>query len=133
MGLGLPTVPCCRPVTMVTGLWAYPQCCVPACYHGNKGLGLPTVLCRACRHNNEGGVSLSPGSGLGVPGLTQGGLGGAPPFPSTQPPCCFPPPSGYHYVCLRNESNQPLCLPALLLHTEACDYVPDGHQGAGGG
>ncbi|GAB0201986.1 1-phosphatidylinositol 4,5-bisphosphate phosphodiesterase beta-1 [Grus japonensis] len=27
--------------------------------------------------------------------------------------------SGYHYVCLRNESNQPLCLPALLLHTEA--------------
>ncbi|XP_053908528.1 1-phosphatidylinositol 4,5-bisphosphate phosphodiesterase beta-3 isoform X2 [Cuculus canorus] len=36
--------------------------------------------------------------------------------------------SGYHYVCLRNESNQPLCLPALLLHTEACDYVPDGHQ-----
>ncbi|KAM6226122.1 LOW QUALITY PROTEIN: 1-phosphatidylinositol 4,5-bisphosphate phosphodiesterase beta-3-like, partial [Porphyrio hochstetteri] len=36
--------------------------------------------------------------------------------------------SGYHYVCLRNESNQPLCLPALLLLTEACDYVPHGHQ-----
>ncbi|XP_033927743.1 LOW QUALITY PROTEIN: 1-phosphatidylinositol 4,5-bisphosphate phosphodiesterase beta-3 [Melopsittacus undulatus] len=36
--------------------------------------------------------------------------------------------SGYHYVCLRNESNQPLCLPALLLYTQACDYVPQGHQ-----
>lgn len=101
---------------METKVWAYPQCCAG-----------PAAI------TTGGGVSLSPGSGLGVPGLTQGRLGGAPPFPSTQPPCCFPPPSGYHYVCLRNESNQPLCLPALLLHTEACDYVPDGHQGAGGG
>ncbi|XP_006861047.1 PREDICTED: 1-phosphatidylinositol 4,5-bisphosphate phosphodiesterase beta-3 isoform X2 [Chrysochloris asiatica] len=36
--------------------------------------------------------------------------------------------SGYHYVCLRNEANQPLCLPALLVYTEASDYIPDDHQ-----
>lgn len=36
--------------------------------------------------------------------------------------------SGYHYVCLRNEANQPLCLPALLIYTEASDYIPDDHQ-----
>nr|XP_056708762.1 1-phosphatidylinositol 4,5-bisphosphate phosphodiesterase beta-3 [Euleptes europaea] len=36
--------------------------------------------------------------------------------------------SGYHYICLRNESNQPLCLPALLVYTEAYDYIPDDHQ-----
>ncbi|XP_032090185.1 1-phosphatidylinositol 4,5-bisphosphate phosphodiesterase beta-3 [Thamnophis elegans] len=36
--------------------------------------------------------------------------------------------AGYHYICLRNESNQPLCLPALLVYTEACDYIPDDHQ-----
>uniref|UniRef100_A0A8C6R0J2 1-phosphatidylinositol 4,5-bisphosphate phosphodiesterase n=1 Tax=Nannospalax galili TaxID=1026970 RepID=A0A8C6R0J2_NANGA len=35
---------------------------------------------------------------------------------------------GYHYVCLRNEANQPLCLPALLIYTEASDYIPDDHQ-----
>ncbi|KAM8940000.1 1-phosphatidylinositol 4,5-bisphosphate phosphodiesterase beta-3 [Pelodytes ibericus] len=35
---------------------------------------------------------------------------------------------GYHYICLRNESNQPLCLPALLVYTEANDYIPDDHQ-----
>lgn len=45
-----------------------------------------------------------------------------------QPPC---PPAlpGYHYICLRNEANQPLCLPALLIYTEASDYIPDDHQG----
>ncbi|XP_051629721.1 1-phosphatidylinositol 4,5-bisphosphate phosphodiesterase beta-3-like, partial [Manacus candei] len=36
--------------------------------------------------------------------------------------------SGYHYVPLRNESNQPLLLPALLLLTQASDHVPHGHQ-----
>ncbi|XP_073904477.1 1-phosphatidylinositol 4,5-bisphosphate phosphodiesterase beta-3 isoform X2 [Castor canadensis] len=36
--------------------------------------------------------------------------------------------SGYHYVCLRNEANQPLSLPALLIYTEASDYIPDDHQ-----
>ncbi|XP_058717449.1 1-phosphatidylinositol 4,5-bisphosphate phosphodiesterase beta-3-like [Poecile atricapillus] len=36
--------------------------------------------------------------------------------------------SGYHYVPLRNESNQPLLLPALLLLTRACDHVPLGHR-----
>ncbi|XP_069064007.1 1-phosphatidylinositol 4,5-bisphosphate phosphodiesterase beta-3 [Pleurodeles waltl] len=35
---------------------------------------------------------------------------------------------GYHYICLRNESNQPLCLPALLVYTEVNDYIPDDHQ-----
>lgn len=44
--------------------------------------------------------------------------------------CTRPPaPAGYHYVCLRNEANQPLCLPALLIYTEASDYIPDDHQG----
>ncbi|KFO28451.1 1-phosphatidylinositol-4,5-bisphosphate phosphodiesterase beta-3 [Fukomys damarensis] len=36
--------------------------------------------------------------------------------------------SGYHYVCLRNEANQPLCLPALLIYTEASDYIPGDRQ-----
>ncbi|XP_064360053.1 1-phosphatidylinositol 4,5-bisphosphate phosphodiesterase beta-3-like, partial [Dromaius novaehollandiae] len=36
--------------------------------------------------------------------------------------------SGYHYICLRSESNLPLCLPALLVYTEAYDYIPDDHQ-----
>ncbi|XP_068854245.1 1-phosphatidylinositol 4,5-bisphosphate phosphodiesterase beta-3 [Aphelocoma coerulescens] len=36
--------------------------------------------------------------------------------------------SGYHYVPLRNESNQPLLLPALLLLTSATDHVPHGHR-----
>ncbi|XP_040184954.1 1-phosphatidylinositol 4,5-bisphosphate phosphodiesterase beta-3 isoform X1 [Rana temporaria] len=35
---------------------------------------------------------------------------------------------GYHYICLRNEINQPLCLPALLVYTEVNDYIPDNHQ-----
>uniref|UniRef100_A0A8C3S3D5 1-phosphatidylinositol 4,5-bisphosphate phosphodiesterase n=1 Tax=Chelydra serpentina TaxID=8475 RepID=A0A8C3S3D5_CHESE len=39
--------------------------------------------------------------------------------------------SGYHYICLRSESNQPLSLPALLVYTEANDYIPDDHQGTG--
>ncbi|XP_078394263.1 1-phosphatidylinositol 4,5-bisphosphate phosphodiesterase beta-1-like [Cetorhinus maximus] len=34
---------------------------------------------------------------------------------------------GYHYICLRNELNQPLLLPALFVHTEVKDYVPDTH------
>ncbi|KAM6161072.1 1-phosphatidylinositol 4,5-bisphosphate phosphodiesterase beta-3 [Erethizon dorsatum] len=36
--------------------------------------------------------------------------------------------SGYHYVCLRNEANQTLCLPALLIYTEASDYIPGDRQ-----
>nr|AAA03065.1 phospholipase C beta type [Xenopus laevis]CAA75861.1 phospholipase C beta type [Xenopus laevis] len=36
---------------------------------------------------------------------------------------------GYHYICLRNELNQPVCLPALLVYTEVNDYIPDDHQG----
>lgn len=35
--------------------------------------------------------------------------------------------SGYHYVSLRSESNVPLGLAALLVRTEASDYVPRGH------
>ncbi|XP_060711355.1 1-phosphatidylinositol 4,5-bisphosphate phosphodiesterase beta-3-like isoform X1 [Hemiscyllium ocellatum] len=34
---------------------------------------------------------------------------------------------GYHYICLRNELNQPLQLPSLFVHTEVKDYVPDTH------
>ncbi|XP_066064221.1 1-phosphatidylinositol 4,5-bisphosphate phosphodiesterase beta-3 isoform X5 [Chamaea fasciata] len=36
--------------------------------------------------------------------------------------------SGYHYVPLRSDSNQPLLLPALLLLTQVADHVPVGHQ-----
>ncbi|KAM3656093.1 LOW QUALITY PROTEIN: 1-phosphatidylinositol 4,5-bisphosphate phosphodiesterase beta-3-like [Ammospiza maritima maritima] len=36
--------------------------------------------------------------------------------------------SGYHYVPLRSDCNQPLLLPALLLLTRAGDHVPAGHQ-----
>ncbi|XP_048477116.1 alpha-actinin-2-like [Rhincodon typus] len=36
---------------------------------------------------------------------------------------------GYHYICLRNELNQPLQLPTLFVHTEVKDYVPDTHAG----
>ncbi|MGH0183654.1 UNVERIFIED_CONTAM: hypothetical protein FKN15_012604, partial [Acipenser sinensis] len=35
---------------------------------------------------------------------------------------------GYHYICLKNELNQPLMLPTLLVYTEAKDYIPDEHQ-----
>uniref|UniRef100_A0A8C3UHF0 Phosphoinositide phospholipase C n=1 Tax=Catharus ustulatus TaxID=91951 RepID=A0A8C3UHF0_CATUS len=36
--------------------------------------------------------------------------------------------SGYRYLPLRNESNQPLLLAALLLRTWAGDHIPQGHQ-----
>ncbi|XP_053140726.1 1-phosphatidylinositol 4,5-bisphosphate phosphodiesterase beta-1 isoform X11 [Hemicordylus capensis] len=32
---------------------------------------------------------------------------------------------GYHYICLRNERNQPLMLPAIFVYIEVKDYVPD--------
>ncbi|XP_067847250.1 1-phosphatidylinositol 4,5-bisphosphate phosphodiesterase beta-2-like isoform X2 [Heptranchias perlo] len=33
--------------------------------------------------------------------------------------------SGYHHIGLRNETNQPLTMPALFAHIEVKDYVPD--------
>uniref|UniRef100_A0A671NXZ6 1-phosphatidylinositol 4,5-bisphosphate phosphodiesterase n=1 Tax=Sinocyclocheilus anshuiensis TaxID=1608454 RepID=A0A671NXZ6_9TELE len=36
---------------------------------------------------------------------------------------------GYHYICLKNELNQPLLLSSLLVYTEAQDYIPNEHQG----
>uniref|UniRef100_A0AAX7SJ97 Phosphoinositide phospholipase C n=1 Tax=Astatotilapia calliptera TaxID=8154 RepID=A0AAX7SJ97_ASTCA len=36
---------------------------------------------------------------------------------------------GYHYINLKNELNQPLMLPSLLVYTEAQDYIPNEHQG----
>uniref|UniRef100_A0A665TNL2 1-phosphatidylinositol 4,5-bisphosphate phosphodiesterase n=1 Tax=Echeneis naucrates TaxID=173247 RepID=A0A665TNL2_ECHNA len=35
---------------------------------------------------------------------------------------------GYHYINLKNELNQPLLLPSLLVYTEAKDYIPNEHQ-----
>ncbi|XP_056431240.1 1-phosphatidylinositol 4,5-bisphosphate phosphodiesterase beta-3 [Gadus chalcogrammus] len=35
---------------------------------------------------------------------------------------------GYHYINLKNELNQPLLLPSLLVKTEAQDYIPNEHQ-----
>ncbi|CAL8326537.1 unnamed protein product [Lota lota] len=35
---------------------------------------------------------------------------------------------GYHYINLKNELNQPLLLPSLLVKTEAKDYIPNEHQ-----
>uniref|UniRef100_A0A673I5X9 Phosphoinositide phospholipase C n=1 Tax=Sinocyclocheilus rhinocerous TaxID=307959 RepID=A0A673I5X9_9TELE len=35
---------------------------------------------------------------------------------------------GYHYICLKNELNQPLLLSSLLVYTEAQDYIPNEHQ-----
>ncbi|XP_055521710.1 LOW QUALITY PROTEIN: 1-phosphatidylinositol 4,5-bisphosphate phosphodiesterase beta-1-like, partial [Leucoraja erinacea] len=35
---------------------------------------------------------------------------------------------GEFYICLRNEANQPLQLPALLVYTEVKDFVPDIHK-----
>ncbi|KAK6291722.1 hypothetical protein J4Q44_G00375070 [Coregonus suidteri] len=35
---------------------------------------------------------------------------------------------GYHYISLKNEMNQPLMLPSLLVYTEAQDYIPNEHQ-----
>ncbi|KAM8946595.1 1-phosphatidylinositol 4,5-bisphosphate phosphodiesterase beta-1 isoform 2-T2 [Pelodytes ibericus] len=32
---------------------------------------------------------------------------------------------GYHYICLRNEKNMPLTLPAIFVYIEVKDYVPD--------
>lgn len=34
---------------------------------------------------------------------------------------------GYHYINLKNELNQPLLLPSLLVCTEAHDYIPNEH------
>ncbi|XP_060774347.1 1-phosphatidylinositol 4,5-bisphosphate phosphodiesterase beta-3 isoform X2 [Neoarius graeffei] len=34
---------------------------------------------------------------------------------------------GYHYINLRNELNQPLMLPSLLVYTEVQDYIPNEH------
>lgn len=34
---------------------------------------------------------------------------------------------GYHYINLKNELNQPLLLPSLLVHTMAHDYIPNEH------
>lgn len=41
-------------------------------------------------------------------------------------PLSFP---GYHYICLRNERNLPLMLPAIFLYIEVKDYVPDTYAG----
>ncbi|XP_072232934.1 1-phosphatidylinositol 4,5-bisphosphate phosphodiesterase beta-3 [Leuresthes tenuis] len=35
---------------------------------------------------------------------------------------------GYHYINLKNELNQPLMLPSLLVYIEAQDYIPNEHQ-----
>ncbi|XP_040887004.1 1-phosphatidylinositol 4,5-bisphosphate phosphodiesterase beta-3 [Toxotes jaculatrix] len=35
---------------------------------------------------------------------------------------------GYHYINLKNELNQPLLMPSLLVYTEAQDYIPNEHQ-----
>ncbi|XP_031441372.1 LOW QUALITY PROTEIN: 1-phosphatidylinositol 4,5-bisphosphate phosphodiesterase beta-3 [Clupea harengus] len=35
---------------------------------------------------------------------------------------------GYHYIVLKNELNQPLLLPSLLVYIEAQDYIPNEHQ-----
>lgn len=114
MGLGLPTVPCCRPVTMVTGLWAYPQCCVPACYHGNKGLGLPTVLCRACRHNNGGGGCPCPqGQVWGCPALLRAGWGGPPHSPPPSHHVVFPLPQATTMsACATRATSRSACPPS---------------------
>lgn len=37
--------------------------------------------------------------------------------------------AGYHYIDLKNELNQPLFMPSLLVYTEAQDYIPNEHQG----
>lgn len=69
-----------------------------------------------------------PSAQVRPPGLweARGPWGG---LPGGAQPACRPPLAGYHYICLRNEANQPLCLPALLIYTEASDYIPDDHQG----
>uniref|UniRef100_A0A8C0JYP7 Phosphoinositide phospholipase C n=1 Tax=Canis lupus dingo TaxID=286419 RepID=A0A8C0JYP7_CANLU len=37
--------------------------------------------------------------------------------------------SGYHHLCLHNESNMPLTMPALFVFLEMKDYVPDTWAG----
>lgn len=71
--------------------------------------------------------AIRSGEALVGSGKHSGQWVGPPPVPATQP--CLSAHPGYHYVCLRNEANQPLCLPALLIYTEASDYIPDDHQG----
>uniref|UniRef100_A0A8C8FMT4 Phosphoinositide phospholipase C n=1 Tax=Oncorhynchus tshawytscha TaxID=74940 RepID=A0A8C8FMT4_ONCTS len=41
---------------------------------------------------------------------------------------CLPGCVRYHYISLKNEMNQPLLLPSLLVYTEAQDYIPNEHQ-----
>lgn len=36
---------------------------------------------------------------------------------------------GYRYICLKNESNQPLNLCMLFVHIKLCDYVPEEYEG----
>ncbi|XP_053485238.1 1-phosphatidylinositol 4,5-bisphosphate phosphodiesterase beta-3 isoform X1 [Ictalurus furcatus] len=36
--------------------------------------------------------------------------------------------SGYHYINLKNELNQPLLLASLFVYTEVQDYIPNEHQ-----
>lgn len=43
--------------------------------------------------------------------------------------CPSPSCLGYHYINLKNELNQPLLLPSLLVYAEAQDYIPNEHQG----
>ena len=43
--------------------------------------------------------------------------------------CSCSTPAGFHYINLKNELNQPLLLPSLLVYTEAQDYIPNEHQG----
>ncbi|XP_032820969.1 1-phosphatidylinositol 4,5-bisphosphate phosphodiesterase beta-1-like isoform X2 [Petromyzon marinus] len=35
---------------------------------------------------------------------------------------------GYHHICLRNESNQPLTMPAIFVFIQVKDYVPDAFE-----
>uniref|UniRef100_A0A8C4Q6S8 Phosphoinositide phospholipase C n=1 Tax=Eptatretus burgeri TaxID=7764 RepID=A0A8C4Q6S8_EPTBU len=35
---------------------------------------------------------------------------------------------GFHHICLRNESNQPLMLPSVFVFIEVKDYVPDAYE-----
>ena len=37
--------------------------------------------------------------------------------------------TGYRHIKLRNESNQPLCLPTLFVHIVTKDFVPSGFEG----
>ncbi|CAM9833707.1 unnamed protein product [Lampetra fluviatilis] len=35
---------------------------------------------------------------------------------------------GYHHICLRNESNQPLTMPTIFVFIQVKDYVPDAFE-----